>query len=471
MLLDSEHEYQLTGQVFVKGLALIYLAAFWSIAVQIVGLAGINGILPFNETLSFVQQQYGYAGWWRLPTVFWLSADDIALQGAAVGGCVISTLLFFGRLQRSSLIVLFILYLSLFHAGQIFLNFQWDFLLLEAGFLAIFIGRCPSRLLIFLFHWLLFRLRFLSGVSKIISDDPSWSGLTALNTYFETQPLPHVGAWFAHQLPTALLQAGTAFVLFAELIVPFMIFLPRNFRLLAAAITIALQVLIIATSNHNFVNLLTILLCLFLLDDRIVARFIPGRTQQQKKIGHLRATPLAALLIMPVSILSMVHMLSPQPLPEPLSAVVATGQRFGIGNVYHIFPTMQTQRQELQIEGSTDGVVWKPYVFHYKPGEVDIRPVFNVPHHPRLDWMMWFVPMQNPGLMFWFDRFMWRLWTNEPSVTALLRHNPFSESAPRYLRVSAWRYEFTSIKVRRESGNWWKREYIGQFPNVPPRRP
>ncbi len=114
-------------------------------------------------------------------------------------------------------------------AGQIFLNFQWDYLLLEAGFLAIFLVGNPIHLTILLFHWLLFRVRFLSGISKILSDDPAWRNWTTLNYYFETQPLPHIGGWVAHQLPEKVLQAGVGFAFFSELIVPFFIFLPRRF--------------------------------------------------------------------------------------------------------------------------------------------------------------------------------------------------------------------------------------------------
>jgi hypothetical protein len=164
----------------------------------------------------------------------------------------------------------FILYLSLYHAGQVFTNFQWDTLLLETGFLAIFLVGGGNLLLILLFDWLLFRLRFMSGAFKLVSADPSWSGLTALNHYFETQPLPHIGAWYAHQLPELLLKAGVIFTLFSELLAPFLIFFPRRYRQIAAAITILMQLLIIATSNHNFINLLTIILCLFLLDDSLL---------------------------------------------------------------------------------------------------------------------------------------------------------------------------------------------------------
>jgi hypothetical protein len=205
-------------------------------------------------------------------------------------------LLLFGRLQRLSPLALFTLYLSLFHAGQLFMNFQWGYLLLESGFLAFVYTLAPNRLVIWLFHWVLFRLRFESGNSKLISGDTSWAELSALTHYFETQPLPHVGAWFAHQLPHWILSAGTGFVLLAKLLVPFLIFMPRRFRLFAAAVTLFTQLIILLTSNHNFFNLLTITLRLFLLTDRDWSLVLPRLAKGKEKQIHLPVKPLFSML-------------------------------------------------------------------------------------------------------------------------------------------------------------------------------
>ncbi|MEN8175351.1 MAG: lipase maturation factor family protein, partial [Pseudomonadota bacterium] len=247
-------EMQRVSSLFLRVLALIYFSAFASLAFQIAGLAGPEGILPFADRLPVYRAELGNLAYLKYPTVFWISASDTALVGVTVAGCLLSVLLLFNIRPRAVLIGLFVLYLSLFHAGQMFMNFQWDYLLLEAGFLAIFIPGGPSRLVVWLFHWLLFRLRFLSGASKLITGDTSWSEFTALEYYFETQPLPHTGAWFAHQLPDGILMAGVVFVLFAELLIPWLMFLPRRWRLFAAWTTLLTQALIIATSNHNFFN-------------------------------------------------------------------------------------------------------------------------------------------------------------------------------------------------------------------------
>ncbi len=470
--------YQHTSWLFLRLLALVYFAAFASLAVQINGLVGPNGILPYQARLAELYAQIGPAAFWRIPTLFWINAGDWALFGATVLGCVFSALLFFGIRQRLSLVVLFVLYLSLYHAGQLFLNFQWDYLLLETGFLAIFLASGATPLLIFLFHWLLFRLRFLSGISKIISEDPSWANLTSLRYYFETQPLPHMGAWYAHQLPDWLLTAGTGFVFFAELIVPFFIFLSRRLRITAAVVTVGLQLMIIATSNHNFVNLLTILLCLFLLDDRLVDKVLPaglrarldGKASPRPGLVARWGTIIATVLIFAGSLPLIANMVFGIVSP---SAMRLSGyiRPYGIGNVYHIFPTMQTERQELIIQGSMDGQHWEDFEFRYKPQRLDKRPEFIVPHQPRLDWMIWFVPPQYDLQMFWFDKLMQRLAQGDKAVQNLFAHVPFEGRPPRYLRVLAWRYHFTNTAERKQSGHYWKRELLGEFPHTPPRYP
>ena len=477
-LFQPAGEHQATAWLFLKLLSLIYFVAFLSLFGEITGLVGTQGILPVEAMLENAANQLGHSAWLYFPTLFWFNASDMALLAATITGVLLSLTLLIGFQPRLSLIALFILYLSLAHAGQIFLNFQWDYLLLESGFLAIFLVNNPSRITILLFHWLLFRLRFLSGVSKLVSGDPSWSGLTALKHYFEAQPLPHTGAWFAHQLPEWLLQAGVLLTFFSELIVPFFIFLPRRFRIAAAVITILMQLLIIATSNHNFVNLLTIMLCLFLLDDRIVGKILPShRLQGQVATAtssgwqHNTIPALAAALIIFSSVPRAVSLSTASSLPTDLNRAIRLVNRFGIGNTYHVFPVMPTERIELEIEGSDDGQNWQAYVFKWKPGPPDRRPAFIVPHQPRLDWMIWFVPAQRMQTSFWFDAFMQRLWEGAPQVTALLRVNPFIDKPPAFLRVMAYRYQFATWEEREQSGNWWQRELIGEFPQVPPRVP
>lgn len=479
-LFQPAADQRLIGWVFLRLLALIYLAAFASLSVQITGLVGETGILPLKEHFDLAAEHYGERAWLQFPSIFWIiGSSDQALHGVSLLGILLSLILLLGRWERLTLVLLFTLYLSLYHGGQIFTNFQWDTLLLEAGFLAIFLVGGGNLLIIFLFDWLLFRLRFMSGVFKLISADPSWSGLTALNHYFETQPLPHMGAWYAHQLPEPLLKAGVMFSLFSELLVPFLIFFPRRFRYTAAAITILMQLMIIATSNHNFINLLTLVLCLFLFHDPWVKRILPNSLQQRIEApasppGRLRSglIVMVALLILPASLIGFGAYLVPDPgIPPVLQRLSQSVQRFGIGHIFHVFPTMQTRRQELVIQGSEDGNSWQTYEFKYKPGNPKRAPEIIIPHQPRLDWMIWFVPTQQPLQMAWFGRFMERLHQGSESVTALLKHNPFPDRPPRYLRVESYDYRFTTSRERAQSGEWWRPVFLGHFPQVAPRIP
>jgi hypothetical protein len=239
--------------------------------------------------------------------------------------------------------------------------------------------------------------------------------------------------------------------------------------------------LIIATSNHNFINLLTILLCLFLLDDQVLGKLLPSHFCHRQRDLFRPGVPgpvskslsgASAVLILAISSTMMVEMLTQRPLSDAAYAFASLGPRYGIGNVYHVFPTMQTERQELQISGSYDGVRWDPYVFRYKPGAPDQAPAFIVPHQPRLDWMMWFVPPQGSDMHTWFPRFLDALAQNKLPVSHLLAVNPFDgRPPPLFLRVDAYRYRFTNPEERTQTGNWWKAEYLGEFPYVPPRIP
>jgi hypothetical protein len=475
MLADSTNSYRLIAALFLRLLGLIYLIAFASIGVQIEGLAGSQGILPFSQEMVYLEDELGLRRYFLVPSLFWLNASDGALTAAAIAGCLVSVLIVLDRWTRVSLIAAFALYLSLYSAGQLFLNFQWDGLLLEAGFLAIFLTPA-SRVVILLFRWLLFRLRFMSGISKLTMEDPSWSGLTALNSYFEVQPLPTPLAWYAHQLPEWLLKTGTAATLFVEILVPFMMFLPRRWRFAAAWITILWQLLIMLTSNHNWFNLLTIVLCLFLFDDRAVQRLLPIRLQTwltprptpADSSDWIRRTGVGVLAGF-VVLTSGVHfweLATVQRSSGPIGSLVDYAEAYRVVNKYHVFPTMRRERTELELWGSLDGQKWRRYEFRYKPGDPTQRPAVVLPHQPRLDWEMWFVT-QHPKYMRFFHSFLQALLDNSPAVTALLGHNPFPDQPPRYIRVDAYQYRFSTPAERKETGQWWQRESLGPFTPLP----
>jgi hypothetical protein len=476
-------QYQRVSWLFLRLLALVYLVAFGSFGLQAEGLVGGQGILPLQQDLQAISEQYGARGYWLYPSLFWLNSGDAALQFVSLAGVGAALLLFCNILTRLMLPLLFVLYLSVVYAGQVFLNFQWDFMLLEAGFLAIFLP-WGSPLVIWLFHWLLFRVRFLSGISKLLSGDPAWANFTALDYYFETQPLPHAGAWLAHQLPEWVLRSGVGWVFFVELLVPFLVFMPRRPRQFAAWATILTQVLIMLTSNHNFFNLLTIVVCLLLFDDRAL-RWIRLPTMQTGFGWFSRGLPvppnsgpgwfatacagLLAVLVVSSTLTMMWSTLSKQPLPAFNEVVVRGLVQWHVVNNYHVFPVMTTERPEIIIEGSNDGMSWQAYGFRYKPGELTRRPVFNIPHQPRLDWQMWFAALTTPytRVSYWIHDFIQRLLEGSPAVLGLLEHNPFPGPPPRYVRARHELYRFTTPAEKQVTGQWWIGEPIGLY--LPPR--
>ena len=473
----DENSYRLISALFIRLLAIIYFIAFYSLNFQITGLAGEDGILPLSPWLDYLINDMGAAAMLHFPMLFWLDQSNLFLQSVAWAGCLFSILLFFNIFPRTNLVLLFVFYLSLVKAGQTFMNFQWDGLLLEAGFLAIFL-RPDSRILIFLFRWLLFRLRFMSGISKLAMGDPSWLGMTALLYYFETQPLPHVGAWYFHNLPAVLLISATVLVLFIEIVVPFMMFLPRRYRLIAAWVTLAMQLLILLSSNHNWFNFLTIALCLFLFDDKAIRRVLPAglerwlsmswskRIQNRPSIASIRASYLLATVIILVGLLSIHRLVTSQGLGRYPDLAVDLLQQWHIVNSFHVFPTMTTRQIELKIEGSLDGVNWRVYEFIHRPDRLSTRPAIVLPHHPRLDWMMWFVPF-HPRFLPWFDSFLSALLDNSADVIGLLKDNPFKDAPPNFVRVNAWQYEFSSPEQRELTGDWWTRRDLGPFQPLP----
>ena len=471
-----ENTYQLISALFLRLLGGIYLIAFASIGVQIEGLVGSQGILPYAERLADIALNNGIERYFQTPVLFWINASDAALNGAAIAGCIAALFIILNIKSRLALITAFVLYLSLFHASQPFLNFQWDTLLLETGFLAIFLTP-QSRVVIWLFRWLLFRLRFMSGISKLSSGDPAWANFTALDTYFEVQPLPNPVAWYFHQLPDWLLRFGTGATLCVEILVPFMMFLPRRGRFTAAWLTIFFQALIILTSNHNWINFLTIILCLFLFDDRAIRRVLPQRlhvTENRQPATSVNRTNtvkqyavgLLGVFILFTGTLKLFELTTNKNIPGTLGNVLNYTALYSVVNQYHVFPTMTTRRIELELLGSHDGIEWQPYRFKYKPDRLDERPQFIVPHQPRLDWQMWFVTL-HPRHVPWFGHFLVALMDNSPTATALLEHNPFADAAPRYIRVDAHQYHFTNPEEREKTGNWWKRTAIGPFKPMP----
>jgi predicted DCC family thiol-disulfide oxidoreductase YuxK len=456
--------YRLSSWLFLRLLGVIYLIAFASFGVQAAGLIGAHGILPVAEFLPAVRDYLGAAAYWNVPTIFWLGTSDAVIKAVWIAGVCFSALLVIGVDWRVVRVALFVLYLSVARAGQVFMSYQWDALLLEAGFLAIFLG--SSLLVIWLFRWLLFRLMFLSGAVKLLSGDPLWRRFTALPVHYLSQPLPTTLAWYMYQLPTWFHRVSVGFVFLVELIIPFLIFAPRRVRALAGVPIVLLQLLICLTGNYAFFNLLTVSLCIFLWDDVLVSRVLPKKISERvlggakdcdRRVLRSAACGTLAVAVIFVSGLQLAGMFWGFRW-APAEKVIHAVSPFETVNTYGLFAVMTDSRLEIVIEGSNDGVTWLAYEFKYKPGDLQRRPIWVQPHQPRLDWQMWFAALGSYESDPWIIHFMERLLEGSPEVLRLLKHNPFPKAPPRYARALAYEYGFTTTAERKGNGQWWRRE-------------
>ena len=347
--------YEIVTRWFLRSLGLIYLIAFLSLEVQITGLIGGHGILPASRFLAAVQAGYGSGVWLRVPTVFWLGSTDAFLKLGCIAGAIAAIAVIIGVARRAALLVAFVLYLSLVSIGQAFLSFQWDFLLLEAGFLAIFLLPIFPR--VWLLRWLLFRLMFLSGTAKLLSGDPTWRNLTALEYHYQTQPLPTVFGWYFHHLPADFQKASAVFMFFVELVVPFLLFAPRRIRFFAGALTVALQAIVFLTGNYTFFNLLAVALCLSLFDDALLRRFTrrkPNSSRTSPGVFQRAVSVILVSFIMLASCFQLMETFSLR-IPRPAADALSWIAPFGIVNTYGLFAVMTTSRPEIVVEGSNDG--------------------------------------------------------------------------------------------------------------------
>jgi lipase maturation factor 1 len=447
--------------LFPRFLGGVYLAAFSSLLVQLSGLYGSSGILPIASFLTEFRELAGKRVYRLCPTLFWIKSTDRALTACCLSGVILSILLLLGVAPVPLLIILWLLYLSFVACGQEFLSYQWDTLLLELGFMTIFLPlAAPAPLLVvFAYRFMLFRFMFSSGAVKLLSKDPNWRNLTALCYHYQTQPIPNRPAWYAHQLPVTAQKFSTLATLFLELAVPLLALGPHWAPLTCLVLMLFLQLLIFATGNYGFFNILAIVMTLPLLDDRLLAPYLdlPAASASAAATAFsstifalflaLNLGQLTSLFYRPVWLNRLFHWLSP----------------LMISNRYGLFAVMTTQRFEFIIEGSNDGKEWLSYEFHWKPGDPQGPPRQAAPHQPRLDWQMWFAALDPRSIEPWLGNLIVRLLEGSPTVLALFKLNPFPAAPPVYLRLSVYRYQFSTPEAKRTQGLWWDRTLVGRF--------
>jgi hypothetical protein len=479
-LTDFGRNYWLTRLVLQRSLALAYLIAFVAVIHQFKPLLGEHGLLPvsrFVKEVSFVES----------PSIFFWFPNDLAFDlfgwiGIAFALCALSGLSekFGSFASAGTWSALWVIYLSYVNVGQTFYGFGWETLLLEAGFLAIFLGSektTPPFLVILLFQWLLFRLMFGAGLIKI-RGDTCWRDLTCLKYHYETQPIPNPFSWYFHWLPEWVGRLGVLFNHFTELLVPFAYFAPAPLAGVAGLITLFFHGWLFASGNFAFLGFLTMVLALSTLNDSWLKHVLPLRPPAL-------APPTTFHLSIIAGLTAIVAALSFYPVRNMLSsrqAMNASFEPIHLVNTYGAFGTITRPRYEVIVEGTNENALgpstrWREYEFIGKPGTVNHTPPQIAPYHLRLDWLMWFLPFRayvTPegvampyGQEAWFISFMGKLLKGDKAVLGLLRYNPFPDAPPKFVRALLYEYHFTAPKEHAGTGAIWDRKLVGlYFPAV-----
>ncbi len=486
--------------IFLRALGIFYFSAFYSLLFQIKGLIGPNGILPAGDYLQAVSAALQAQRFWFAPTLFWLGSSDRALMLVCCVGAIASLLLVANVWPRAALAVSFVCFLSFVSSSQDFSSYQSDGMLLEAGFIGLFFaptGFWPglaranpaSRASLFMLRWEWFCIYFGSGLGKMVGGDLSWRNLTAMDDYYQNGPLPTWIGWYAQHLPHWF-HASTAFLTLAiELVLVWMLFLPRRFRIACFCIVTPFEIAIILTANYTFLNYLVLALGFLLLDDRIIEWILPLRVR-----NLIERKPAAVSALAPPPVGSRAHWRTRlAPLRMTIAAVClglivySTGAQliwrvfpavplwqkpvimlepFRIAERYGLFESMTHARYEIEFQGTQDGINWTPYPFRYKPQDVRRPPGIYAPYQPRFEWNLWFASLgtwrQYRFVLFAEERIL----TAEPDVLALFAANPFASAPPKQVRAVIYQYWFTDTKTKREQSAWWRRELIGNYAPV-----
>jgi hypothetical protein len=452
--------------LFTRGIALVYLIAFLAALRQGRALIGTSGLTPAPRFLERVP-------WRSAPSLFHLHWSDRFFAGCSWVGIVLSAAALAGLADRLPVagwmvlwLVLWVLYLSIVNVGQIWYGFGWETLLLEAGFLTVFLGPAhvaPPTLGMWALRWLLFRLEFGAGLIKM-RGDRCWRDLTCLAYHHETQPMPNPLSWWFHRLSPRLHKVETLANHATQLVVVFGLLFPQPVAGVAAAVMVVTQGYLLISGNFAWLNALTLVLGLSVLDGRWLAAVLPvGRPEElSSPPWFLGVSVVLAVVVAVLSVGPVRNLLSPDQRMntsfDPLRLV----------NSYGAFGSVTRVRRELVVEATDDphpgpDTVWREYEFRGKPGDVRRRPPQWAPYHLRLDWLMWFVALSPAYGRSWLTTFLDRLLDADPATLRLLRSAPFGSDRPAAVRVLLYRYRFTTRAERRATGAWWHRTYERQL--------
>ncbi|MCK6211327.1 lipase maturation factor family protein [Georgenia sp. EYE_87] len=461
----AAEDYDAARFVLQRGIALLYLVAFVAVLRQFRPLLGEHGLLPVPRYLDRVGARTG-------PTLFRRRYSDRLVLAVGWAGVVLALSVVAGLPQSGPpwvpmlvFLAMYGLYLSVVNVGQVFYGFGWESLLLEAGFLAAFLGSdevAPPVVVIFLFRWLVFRVEFGAGMIKM-RGDVVWRDLTALYYHHETQPMPGPLSWFFHHLPRPLHKVEVAANHVTQLVVPWLLFLPQPVASAAAAVIVVTQGWLVLSGNFAWLNWLTMVLAFSAVSDDVLDQFLPLR-----EATHAPSPAWFVVIVLAVSVLLVV--LSWWPAKNLLSkhqAMNASFNQWHLVGAYGAFGSITRRRSEVVVEGTDDDDPftsdWREYEFKGKPGSTGRRPRQYAPYHLRLDWGMWFLALGSPSQYRWFTVLLRRLLEADRPTLRLLAHDPFAGQRPRYVRARVFRYRYSTFEELRRTRQWWVRHEEGML--------
>jgi hypothetical protein len=456
--------------VFLRALGVVYAVAFLGFARDGAGLFGVRGILPIAEFLADQRKALGASAPLHVPSLFWISASNAALAGAAWSGVLLALLLVAGCESGAVLAAAWLLYLSFVTTGQAFAGSISDLLLLEAGFLAIVLSPsaswkarfAPAWPVVFLFRWLAFRVLLGSAIGRLRSD-PCWDSLTCLPQYLETRPGPTIASFYLHALPLPVHRVTSFIALFAELVVPFGFFAPKRLRAIAGALTAVVSAVAMLFTNAQFASLIVLALSVFCFDDEVLQRVPMARrfvVRGGAELDRTRfvATSAACAVLFVLSLLLLPRTLSPAPGTD------ASLEPLHLVNTYAVIEAVEQTRTEVVFEGTHDDVAvgpahWVEYELPCKPGDPTRAPCFPSPYIHRLDVRLWQAALGDFRREPWVIRVMDDLLRENGAVTGLFARDPFAGEPPRFVRAERYRYRFSAAN----EPPYWQREPIEDF--------
>src|SRR3954471_11592911 len=456
--------YWFARWVLERGLGLVYLLAFANALDQFPALLGEHGLLPVPRYLARTRFR-------DAPSLFHLGYSDRGLRAVGWSGVLLAAATVLGLPDAGPLwvsvlvwLALWALYLSIVNVGQRFYSFGWESLLLEAGFLAVFLGnaRIPPPLpILFLFRWLAVRVELGAGLIKL-RGDRCWRDLTCLDYHHETQPMPNPLSWYAHHMPRCFHRLEVLGNYVAQLAAPVALFLPQPVAGIAALVMIGTQAYLMLSGNYAFLNLVTLVVAVAAVPDSFVGTLAPSLPAPLPApawfVGVATAVTVLIVLLSywPVRNLFGRHQL-----------MNFSFNRLHLVNTYGAFGSVTRRRKEVVLEGAEverpSEADWREYGVFRTPGDPRRRPPQIAPYHLRLDWLMWFAAMSSPSDYPWFPELLLKFLQGDAGALSLLRSNPFPDRPPRWIRAELYRYRFTSVDERRQTGRWWNRDRVSPY--------